>query len=156
MYLNPPQVFSLHGYVVINITRHFLTMRCHRSGHIMRIQSSEMISFSFQKLGNQPPPLGSVPIFLPVRHSMNQLYHISVFDDIDRFVYGEVIALGSFYNPPIIDVLVTVTGYLTPKKGRSKNFQDDLDHKICRRSILSNFFTCCWCEEPLPSGYLTG
>ena len=47
-----------------------------------------------------------------MRHSMDKLNHISVLDGVNGIMNSQVLAIGSFDYPPIINVLVTVAGHL--------------------------------------------
>jgi len=64
-----------------------LVLRRHRSCHIMRIQCT-------------------------AGHSMHKLYHIPMTDSIHWLWYHQVIASWPLHNPPIVDILEGIAGYL--------------------------------------------
>ena len=89
-----PEVFGGHADVVVNVAGDLLVVWGHWSGHIMRVQGS-------------------------VRHSVDQLNCVPVFDDVQGLVHGQVFSLRPLHDPPIVHVLVAVTTDLLLMGGAS-------------------------------------
>lgn len=51
-------------------------------------------------------------MLLPVGHSVNKLDGVSVLDDVQGLVDGQILPVRTLHNPPVVDVLVAVAADL--------------------------------------------
>ncbi len=85
--IHSPVIFCRHGDVVVNIAGHLLVVRRHRGGNVVGVESA-------------------------VRHAVHDLNNVAVLDVVDGLGHNEGLPLRPLDDPPVVDVLECVTGYL--------------------------------------------
>ena len=92
--VDPPEVLRGHGDVVVDVAADLLVVRRHGRGHVVGVEGA-------------------------VGEAVHQLDDLAVLDAVQRLLHGQVLAVWSLDDPPVVDILEGVAGHLLLVRGPS-------------------------------------